>query len=67
MANNSERRRIEQAFIFIQLRFVIKYAIDFKEESIRDEKLKTVEDKIIKFLIQKTISSYQRCKTEYQD
>ena len=50
MANNSERRRIEQAFIFIQLRFVIKYAIDFKEESIRDEKLKTVEDKIIEIL-----------------
>lgn len=50
MANKSEKRRIEQAFIFIQLRFVIKYAIDFKEESIRDEKLKTVEDQIIKIL-----------------
>jgi len=50
MANKSEKRRIEQAFIFIQLRFVIKYAIDFKEESIRDEKLKTVEDKIIEIL-----------------
>lgn len=50
MANNSERRRIEQAFIFIQLRFVIKYAIDFKEESTKIEKLKTVEDKIIEIL-----------------
>ena len=50
MANKSEKRRIEQAFIFIQLRFVIKYAIDCKEESIRDEKLKTVEDKIIEIL-----------------
>lgn len=50
MANKSEKRRIEQAFIFIQLRFVIKYAIDFKEESIRNEKLKTVEDQIIKIL-----------------
>jgi len=50
MANNSERRRIEQAFIFIQLRFVIKYAVDFKEESTKIEKLKTVEDKIIEIL-----------------
>jgi len=46
----SEKRRIEQAFIFIQLRFVIKYAIDFKEESTREEKLKIVEDQIIKIL-----------------
>ncbi len=50
MANKSERRRIEQAFIFIQARFVIKYAIDFKEESVKIEKLKTVEDKIIEIL-----------------
>ena len=50
MANKSEKRRIEQAFIFIQLRFVIKYAIDFKEESTKIEKLKTVEDKIIEIL-----------------
>ena len=50
MANKSEKRRIEQAFIFIQLRFVIKYAVDFKEESTKIEKLKTVEDKIIEIL-----------------
>ena len=43
MANKSEKRRIEQAFIFIQLRFVIKYAVDFKEESTKIEKLKTVD------------------------
>jgi hypothetical protein len=50
MSYKSEKRRIEQAFIFIQLRFVIKYAIDFKEESTREEKLKIVEDQIIKIL-----------------
>jgi hypothetical protein len=50
MSYKSEKRRIEQAFIFIQLRFVIKYAIDFKEESTREEKLKIVEDQIIEIL-----------------
>jgi len=48
--NKSVNIRIEKAFIFIQLRFVIIYAIDFKEESTREEKLKIVEDQIIKIL-----------------
>jgi len=50
MSYKSEKRRIEQAFIFIQLRFVIKYAIDFKKEFTREEKLKIVEDQIIEIL-----------------
>ena len=46
MSYKSEKRRIEKAFIFIQLRFVIKYAIDFKEESTREKMLKITEDQI---------------------
>ena len=50
MAYKSEKRRVEQAFVFIQLRFVINYAIEFVDELIKVDKLKVIDNEIIKIL-----------------